>query len=277
MNLTRERLLELYACGDKHGAYQQLPDFLIEAYGIKAPVDENWRGDGSRWGYMMARMNFADQHVVDIGANTGYFSLNLARLGTVKKVTACEPNSKNALFISEIAKAFSFDNLSLHRELVTMATLKDLPVSDTVLLLNVLHHAGHDFDHEFVRRREDLFKYIVEYLRILRQRTGRLVFQMGFNWGGDKSEPVVAVPNNVGKVRYVADALGIAGWQVQSVALVVDTGTRKLIDIDFAYWLGHLAHSIDAPKNLDPHKRLQMYGASTGLSEFYARPLFVCV
>ncbi|HET7775671.1 MAG TPA: DUF1698 domain-containing protein, partial [Azospira sp.] len=186
-SLNQESLLALWHSAGKHGVYQQLPQFLSDDFGgIQAPIDERWRGDRSRLEYLRTRVQFSDLHVVDIGANTGFFSLTLAH-DDGATVTAVEPDPANRDFLKAVGQHYGLAKLSVSDAPVTLDTVANLPQSDLVLLLNVLHHAGDDFDGNYVASPAALQDYMGDYLGRLAKTTKRMIFQLGYNWCGNKA------------------------------------------------------------------------------------------
>ena len=184
--LTPALLLDLWRSAGKHGIYQQLPKFLSDDFGgVEAPVDERWRGDRSRLDYLRTRIDFSGQRVIDIGANTGFFSLTLAHDDSAT-VTAVEPDPANRDFLKAVGRHYGMTKLTVSDTPVTLETVDSLPTSDLVLLLNVLHHAGDDFDGRHVASAEALAEYMQEYLARLAKTTRRMIFQLGYNWCGNK-------------------------------------------------------------------------------------------
>ena len=86
--------------------------------------------------------------------------------------------------------------------------------------LNVLHHAGHDFDADLIISGDHTIcaEYAVDYFRVLRERANRMLFQMGSNWGGDKNLPIVGEREDAEKLRIFDTWLEAGGWQPLAVA-----------------------------------------------------------
>jgi SAM-dependent methyltransferase len=271
-----QRLHQLYADQSKHSVYQNIPEFVRHALGYSEKIDEHWRGDSSRWDYMQKHIDLSGGSVLDVGANTGFFTLSLAHAHPSAMCTALEGNSRHAEFIGLVANQFGLGNVRVLSQYLGLHDIDRLGSYDVALLFNVLHHAGVDFDQALVPTRNDLADYLVQYLGALRHHAGRLVFQMGFNWGGNKQEPVVPLQDDAGKVVYAASVLRRAGWRLDAIALSRERSgtvpvTHENVPEDILAGANRgddtiLRHSLD--EIFDPK--------TPSFSEFYRRPLFVC-
>jgi hypothetical protein len=137
------------------------------------------------------------------------------------------------------------------------------------LHLNILHHAGHDFDDADVPDRDAFMTYGQDYLRRFRATADQMVFQMGYNWGGNKELPLIAKEDQAGKVRFTTELLDGAGWDVLGVGLAKREGPDASVVIERF-----------APSDLPSADALDMwlkvrYGDDLW-SEFYQRPLWFC-
>ncbi len=66
-----------------------------------------------------------------------------------------------------------------------------LPRVDCTVLLNVLHHFGDDFGDRDAAK-EAAKQRMLACLSALARTSRRLVFQLGFNWKGDRHQPLFA-------------------------------------------------------------------------------------
>lgn len=272
------QLHALYREPSKHHAYQSVPDFVSDALGYRETIDDRWRGDHCRLNYLLSVLPVAQwQSLTDIGANTGFFTLSLAHRFPQLQVTACEPDRTHAKFIRTIANTFGMRNVEVIPKGVTLRSLSGFQRKDAALLLNVLHHAGYDFDASLPRTRDAFDMHARQYLGALAAKRAHLVFQMGSNWGGDKNHPLVPRDAHADKLRYMAGLLLDGGWRIRRVAYptrvngivtYIDLPTPLVADLnDLPLAVGdHAILSAIAPYDLD-----QFPG------EFYKRPLFTCV
>jgi len=271
------KLHELYADQSKHSVYQNIPVFVREALGYAETINERWRGDSTRWEYMRDCLDFSNQSVLDVGANTGFFTLSLAHKYPDSICTAMEGNANHAEFIQLVATQFGMNNVRILTQYLDFAKLDSLGEYDTILLYNVLHHAGADFDSDLVPSKEDLFDYLVRYMTKLREHCSRIVYQMGYNWGGNKQHPVVALQDDVGKYDYTCRFLRRAGWAIE--AIVTSYGCEGDIPVfhkNLPEDVIAAANACDEPTMRSRLGKLLDPGIGT-FSEFYRRPIFVCI
>src|SRR5882724_10377824 len=99
----REEIERFYYDRSKHSVYQSLPEFVEQALGLTIELDHAWRSDRPRYAYLTSRLSFAGKSVLDIGANTGYFTLNLAKAYGAS-VVAYEANPNHARIIAGVAE-----------------------------------------------------------------------------------------------------------------------------------------------------------------------------
>lgn len=263
--MTKEQLLALYMHSGKHASYQPLPTFVVERLGVDVPVNPRWRADHGRLDYLKAHFDFSGQRLLDVGANTGLFTTTLAHAYPSSHCVAWELDESSANFIRALAAEFNLANVEVVQQALDYQVAQAMPGHfDTLLLFNVLHHAGVDFDAALVPDKHALQGYIQGFLKALRPSADCLLYQMGFNWGGDTAQPVAGRNVLTEKLAYVETALAGTGWQVEHIGLVLDSETRQIELFDGA---GALAQA-------DICDRL---GREGGLSEFYLRPLFKLV
>jgi hypothetical protein len=209
------RLRALYHDASKHSVYQSVPAFIARALGYQEEIHSLWRSDAPRYDYLAARLGLpAGASVADIGANTGFFSLNLAHGRPDLRIAAYELNPRHAEFIWLTAKAFALGGVKVYSQTCALAGLDALPVFDAVLLLNVVHHAGFDFDLDVPDDNDAFTAYARSYLAHLRAHSRRLVFQIGSNRGGDKARPLFPRDDDRGRLAWTAQLLREAGWGI---------------------------------------------------------------
>ncbi len=148
----KERLANLYKDHSKHSNYQNIPEFVKESIGYSETINEEWRGDTARYKYIIDVVrNLKPKSVCDVGANTGLFSLSLAHQFPDVKVTAFEGNEIHVEFMTLVKEAFSLENIEIKNLYVDYEGIQYLGRYDMMLNLNVLHHAGVDFDKDIAR------------------------------------------------------------------------------------------------------------------------------
>ncbi len=276
MSTLHEDLRRLYYDASKHSAYQSVPEFVEAELGFTVPLDHNWRSDKPRYEYLVNHLDFRGRRVIDIGANTGYFTLNLARTYGAR-VVAYEANPNHCEIIERIVEEFGVAGVRVYARGIGVDDVRKLDSTDIVLFSNVAHHAGHDYDEIQVPERRAVYAHLVAYAGRLAERAEQLVFQMGYNWGGNKAEPIVAVPDNYGKLVYTVGGLETAGWRIDRVAMAFrDANGIAFVDVDWRAIL-EAGSEPSIERSTDARAALCRYGISQdGMSEFYRRPLFLC-
>lgn len=212
------RLRALQADGSKHGSYQSLPSFVAEALGGDLDIDRSWRGDHHRLAWLERVVDTPPRRVVDIGANTGFFLLSACHRWGVPGV-AYEPNPNHGDVVRAVAAAFDLEVRVETRGVDLAGAGAVTEPGDLVILLNVLHHAGVEYDTDEVSAPTDVPAYATRYLERLRAPGARLLLQLGYRWGGALDAPIVEVDE---VDRFVALNVAIAedaGWQVDRVAV----------------------------------------------------------
>lgn len=263
MNELKSELQRLYTDSSKHSVYQNVPDFVSAELGYTESIDEGWRGDRPRLAFLAECRTPAEGETwLDFGANTGFFALSLARQFPQTSFLAVEANPNHARFIERVAHYFEMRNVEVIQRAVGLRELTTLPRSDFMLHLNVLHHAGHDFDAELVPEKSSFAEYARNYLSSLHEVTEEMFFQMGSNWGGDRNQPLVDVRADAEKLATFGAWLRDSGWSPLTIAYA-HHGEGGRIGYD----------------RLD-ERAAEQSGSWAFLDrfpgEFYRRPLFVC-
>ncbi len=269
----QEELANLYYDRSKHSVYQTLPKFVEEALGFNFSIDQQWRGDEVRMAYLSDLIDWSDKRVVDIGANTGYFSLNLARHHGCRAI-CYESNARHCRLIERIADYFAMQDICVVERSVGIREVGSMVEADVALLLNVLHHVGHDFDQTRVNSPSEVENYCIEYLARLRTRVSTLVLQMGYNWGGNKTTPIIAVSDTRKFFDYQRRILSLAGWRIARGGMAFrDAAGISYRDLDLSALTGDSAAAL----RIGAESRLvQNLSVQEGMSEFYRRPLLLC-
>jgi SAM-dependent methyltransferase len=169
-----------------------------------------------RWEYMAARFDFMGKSVLDIGANTGFFSLAALERGATE-VHAYESNRLHAEFMREVSTLLGLNHLlTVNNNYFEFERQQTLGV-DIILCLNVLHHLGDDFNASFntlcTAKRNMGLK-----LRQLAKQTMYCWIQLGFNWKGDRHSPLFDNGLKTNIVDFVSENCE-RYWVIEDVAL----------------------------------------------------------
>lgn len=217
-----ENLARLLRAEGKHALYQMLPPSFPGGAAVPAPTGTP-RLDDRRWEFLREHLPepVAGRTVVDVGANIGYFAFRLAGdLGA--NVVAYEPHAPHAQAMRLIRQACGLDEgrFEVRNSGVGLRDIESLPSSSLLLLLNVLQHAGQDYDADLVPNVGAWRGYAVEYLRRLRSRTSRLFFQLGYTWLGH-ADPLC---RDEAIIDFTLGIVGEAGWRVEACGAIRELG-----------------------------------------------------
>lgn len=208
-------LQSLYGQRSKHSGYQEVHPTLA---GLLAPGTgpvANER-DRLRQRYFDAAVPCAGARVLDIGANTGYFSFAALQRGAAS-VVCYEGNPVHARFIETAASA-----LGLQRRLEVRCAYYDFDAMppeqfDLTYCLNVLHHLGDDFGDPALTLAQARGRMLAGVNR-LSATTHTLVLQLGFNWKGDVRHPLFEGGQKAAMIEFVRAGIDATWWLDEVVA-----------------------------------------------------------
>lgn len=270
-----DRLHALYRDDSKHSVYQSVPAFVARALGYQEEIHSLWRSDAPRYDYLAARLALpTGATVADIGANTGFFSLSLAHSRPDLRVVAYELNPRHAEFIRLTAEAFGLGGVQVRAQSCDYEGLSALPDFDAVLLLNVVHHAGFDFDRHLPDTNAAFTAYTRDYLTRMRQHSRRLVFQIGSNRGGDKTRPVFDRDDDVARLRWTGETLHAAGWKIEALGYAQLDDAGAVVFRDAPEEIRRWANAGGPPSPL-PAEFFATAKLGRFPGEFHRRPLIV--
>lgn len=168
----------------KHSQYQELATGLRNVLDIKDSITIK-RYEKERLNYTVQNLNPSGANVLDIGGNTGYFTFELLSRGA-ESVDYYEGNQNHANFVSLAANVLNYQNKVTVYDEYYLFLKNSEKVYDIVLLLNVLHHVGDDYGDKNLNI-TNAKKEIISNLNCMAERTTYLVFQLGFNWKGNRN------------------------------------------------------------------------------------------
>lgn len=178
-----DKLKELYSISSKHSNYQVLSSRLNSIIGDDG-ITIKTRHEKARLDYILSKIDIKDKTVLDIGGNSGYFTFELIDSGA-RKVHYYEGNSIHSKFVGQASEVLLVeDKLEITNDYFTFDKNYEHKY-DVVLCLNVLHHIGDDYGTKELTL-ENAKKNITVQLRSLACLTDILVFQLGFNWKGNR-------------------------------------------------------------------------------------------
>ncbi len=183
-NIKLNELKRLYKNQSKHSSYQILSNRLSALLNWKE-LNIKTRYESERLSFIIKNIDIYRKTILDIGGNTGYFSFELIENGA-KYIHYYEGNKIHSDFVKLASSILNVESQIHISNKYYSVKDKLIGIYDIVLLLNILHHIGDDFGPKKITI-EEAKKEILLILNSLSQRTIWLVFQMGFNWKGDKN------------------------------------------------------------------------------------------
>ena len=186
-----EKLDMLYNDKSKHSNYQNVPEFVSNELGYSEEINEEWRGDTARYKYILDKLQEIEvTSISDIGANTGLFTLSIGYNYPHIYCNAYELNKNYTKYIEIIKDYFKLKNIHIYNKVIKLSNILEMEYSDVIINLNVLHHAGVDFDTDLIGSIEEFDSYAIDYLEKFKNVAKIMFFQLGYNWGGNKSTQI---------------------------------------------------------------------------------------
>jgi hypothetical protein len=223
-----ERLLEAFqaASASLHPQYQEFAPLLAPHLKGLIPDFPKVRLDRARFDWMNRKSVLSGRRILELGANTGYFSLRaVSELGATS--TIYEPDANLCEIIRTSAEILGVeDRIDVRQEGVVLEGIEKLPPADVLINFNVLHHAGKEFDRGKVRSAGEWSSYATDYLARLKQAAPLMFFQTGFTWGG--SSELLCPPDRSIK-QWCDELLKAANWSSLKCA------TARATNQDWAY------------------------------------------
>jgi hypothetical protein len=273
----RDRLRYLYGRQSKHSAYQSIPGFISEILGYQEDIRKDWRDDRNRYDFILSQISpKPNEEWVDFGANTGFFTYSLAHQFPETNFLAIEANPDHASFLDEVRQAFGIKNVRISSDSIGLDDLDKLSQADVMLHLNVLHHAGADFDAHHVTDRTSFLDYAIRYLTGLKMATRILVLQVGLNLWGNKGLPIFPITDSLGTLKSLISLIRSSGWEVRSMAYpaIQPSGEVSYIGLPKAV----LCELEKREQDCDwacIDRAISEFGLAAHVGEFYHRPLLV--
>ncbi len=242
-------LLDLYQRTSKHSNYQVLAGALSPLLGNEA-ISVKSRHEHERLAYILSRVPVQGLHMADIGGNTGFFSFELLEQGA-RRVDYYEGNTAHHSFVHAAAQRLGLaGRLHTHHGYVSFepATLARV---DCTVLLNVLHHFGDDFGDRDAAM-EAARQRMLACLSALAHTSRLLVFQLGFNWKGDRHQPLFAGGSKAEMIDFIEQGTA-SDWDIAAIGIAERDG-------------GHTVYRDLCDRNI---------ARDDSLGEFLNRPIFI--
>ncbi len=237
-SLTEEELKEL-------SAYSQLPERL------RIKCEQNGKGVdcdvfGVRDRFSAIKQNFQGKSlgsVLDLGCCSGFFSLSMLDSGMASNATMYDITDSSLVFGRKIAKALHIENKAVfEKEKIDLDFVRALQPVDTVICLNLIHHAGVLFDVEIVQS-IGWAEYARQWMLALKEKANILIIGVGLkgekpvNWNVphfDRALEFVKIAESAGwKMSYDANVSDIRKYGVAKANGRHSRGMRLGARIDF--------------------------------------------
>jgi len=176
-----DKLQKLYDITSKHSQYQKLPKSVTNLIGeVEQKIN---RYEYERLEYINSNIDLNNKTILDVGSNTGFFSVSSIESGA-NLVDVYEGDKSHADFISDISDTLDL-NISVNQKYLQFNETFDKKYN-LVYLLNVVHHFGDDFGDTKISIKKAKEK-MSEILKYFSDKTEFMVFQMGYCWKGDRN------------------------------------------------------------------------------------------
>ena len=210
---SSSRLKEMLLKTSKHYLYQELHPCLREI--LNDPPTPNGKQESARWRYISSKTDFRGASVIDIGANTGFFTFAALEAGA-KRVTAVEGNQTHAEFVRECWQCIGQqERLEVLKKYFDFKKTRSAQY-DVALCLNVLHHTGDDFGDTNISISQAKNE-IADQLRRLSRLSTLAWFQIGFNWKGNPALPLFETGTKSEVIEFV-NAACMNSWEVTEIS-----------------------------------------------------------
>lgn len=213
----QEQLQALVRKQSKHSDYQTLHPWISPLISETA-YQPSGKAEAQRQAYMCAHYDFSGKRMLDIGANTGYFSFAALQAGATH-IQAYEGNPEHAAFIARASAIIGLqDQLSVYNAYFDFSPPPDTQKSlDAGLCLNVLHHLGDDFGNPELN--VDEAKHAINTaLQTLASSCQTLWFQIGFNWKGNRTTPLFKTGGKEELIDFV-QASCANHWAIENIGI----------------------------------------------------------
>lgn len=233
----------------KHARYQVLPSGVSDLLGGNAHLPSS-RYEEQRFDFISEYVDFNEKSVVDIGCNMGFFTFTALNAGA-SKLICYEGTTSHADFVKDCGELIGVqDKLDVHPRYFEF--INEALHVDVAILLNVLHHLGDDFGDAQLNI-EQAKKAIISHLNSMHGKCSTLVFQLGFNWRGDRHLPLFSEGTKSELIGYIVENTK-AYWDIAHIGIAVSDDA------------GQITYRPVDDENIQRNNRL---------GEFLNRPLFI--
>ncbi|WP_223549310.1 class I SAM-dependent methyltransferase [Aestuariivivens sp. NBU2969] len=214
-----EAIKLLYESESKHASYQVLSDRLSRLMQLpKTPAISRYEKE--RLNFILQYIEPINKTIIDIGGNTGFFSHEFLE-ANAHHVTYFEGNKTHAKFVDLASNILGYhEKIEIIGDYYTFENNNDTHKFDVGLLLNVLHHVGDDYgnkNYSIIQAKEK----IINQLNFLSSRVSTLIFQLGYNWKGDKDRCLFNNGTKQEQIDFIKEGIG-KYWNIETIGVAVD-------------------------------------------------------
>ena len=248
--MNTSKLIDLYTKTSKHSHYQILAKPIMDIISNRIQ-NVCSRYEKERLDYILKHLQCTNISLADIGSNTGYFTIEILERGA-KSALVIEGNKAHSDFVNEAITVLGWqDRVKVHPCYITFNNDISFINVDITLLLNVLHHIGDDYGNQF-QSIDVAKKNIINSLISLSQQTKFLIFQLGFNWKGNKNFPLFKKGTKNELINFIESGIKDI-WAIEHIGIAEKCNNRIVY------------------KEIDSHNIQRQ----DSLGEFLNRPLFI--
>lgn len=234
---------------EKHIGYHILPERFNKILAGTENENKYTFYERERFSFFKDNVDFSDKRVIDIGCNIGYFLFNILDLDA-RQVTGYEGKKSCGDFLKAAINLAGVKNkFNLHNQYYQF---DDASVKyDVGLLLNVIHHTGDDYGtdkKDIITAKENMIKQV----NLLSYQVDRLIFQMGFNWKGNRDLCLFANGTKKEMIDYIREGSSDY-WDIECI------GVAESLN-------GVIKYNYLNEKNIE---------RNDSLGEFLNRPIFI--
>ncbi len=226
-------------------AYSQLPERLrVQCDQVDKTVDCDVFGVRDRFSAIKEIFHGKSLgRVLDLGCCSGFFSLSMLDSGMATNAIMYDVNDSSLAFGEKIAKALDLeDNAVFEKEKISLEFVQALQPVNTVICLNLIHHAGVLFDEDIVQS-IGWGEYARQWMLALKKKANVLILGVGLkgekpvNWDVaqfDRALEFFKIAESAGwKMIYDANVWDIRRYGVTKANGRHTKGTRFNARIDF--------------------------------------------
>ena len=213
--------------------YLRLPPRLAESYGFgKASEAEDAFGGDDRLRAIAHVQNGSSLgNMIDLGGHSGFFSLSLVDAGLAESSVVYDVSDRALDAGRLMARELGIERkVTFVKTAIDLEFIRNMPAYDTILSLNLAHHAGALYDVEKVCEL-GWEGYVEQTLAAMRTKCRTAVFGVGIKGG----KPVHVSTDRKRLAASIEDMAVAAGFDVRYSANVQDIHERGAAEAEGAY------------------------------------------